>query len=638
MPEKPIVASPLSVAYVTRFSKLGPKAKGIASSHMTASSSSTPQVIRIQAPQSIENKLPLPPLSSGISISPSWPHSMPSGLTTSAAVRPQFVVSSHTCQASAVQHPILYSVITGNRAPEYVGPLSSPAIIINAKAGAKSDQKVNRVKNVSSGDCAIVTPALQNLPTDAGGKQTMDIAVVPEVTRGTSLLSTSVSKINANPEPVNTLLLSSDQSSSLVPQSNFSLSKCKPLVSEAPVSLMSQPDFQSSNIDKGVNVSSAPNSPMSAEKTLCLQASAVDLISADNIPVTILATEETPTSKDDTILHTMSATSSPSIASPATPSADLPRQEDGIRSETEAIVSSTTNGPETADIEIEIDVPPCFNAVSPASMATQRNALDIMASIAPYYQSPNAKSPHTEDPFSTPEKCTTSLIQEFTLPAGNNVGSIPDSAPKGVLVKYSLNVSPFLEKSPQKRQQLLRRGAQKISPKGFTLTTYTSPTKKAAARVTRQAKRRQMTAKREISPKKQIAPRKLLPKPMLVHLYNATVAGIPIEKQTSLLKVGAPVGNKGKEPTESVYFHHDSDDNSDNSDKIEGVDNLEHAQKGFHSVRKLDLSSKPDAKCDSEDSDADDFATYDSQNEDDDVPADSKDLMDELMAASTTIR
>ena len=141
------------------------------------------------------------------------------------------------------------------------------------------------------------------------------------------------------------------------------------------------------------------------------------------------------------------------------------------------------------------------NSSSKSNNATpsSKSAIEIVASFAPYFISPSSLA--GQEP-----RCQCGSERKYR-PVFPKLSTAPSSC----------TVSPFLDKqksksSPRKRQ--LQQKARSILPKGFVISTFTSPTKKAASSLVDRAKGMKSPRGRPkglFSPQKGTGLRKILP-------------------------------------------------------------------------------------------------------------------------------
>ena len=236
-----------------------------------------------------------------------------------------------------------------------------------------------------------------------------------------------------------------------------------------------------------------------------------------------------------------------------------------------------------------------------------RSPLEIIAALSPFYaeavlKSPNAKTYQQRILEKTPVKKTQlKAIKPKASPVGPSLPS----------------VSPFLEKvhkSPKRAQ--LQQKARSILPKGFIVDNKDSPTKIVARGLKRRA---QMFAHR-------VSPCKLLPK---TEAQRVPIS-IPLGPRQPKRKRSA-----GKQKNKTVYPNEsDLSDEASDGDELPSGSRISLKKTGVPAVDQVrdgveDLDSKME---ESDEAVSDDGA---GMSKDD---SHTKDHLDDLMAASTTIR
>ena len=236
-----------------------------------------------------------------------------------------------------------------------------------------------------------------------------------------------------------------------------------------------------------------------------------------------------------------------------------------------------------------------------------RSPLEIIAALSPFYaeavlKSPNAKTYQQRILEKTPVKKTQlKTIKPKASPVGPSLPS----------------VSPFLEKvhkSPKRAQ--LQQKARSILPKGFIVDNKDSPTKIVARGLKRRA---QMFAHR-------VSPCKLLPK---TEAQRVPIS-IPLGPRQPKRKRSA-----GKQKNKAVYPNEsDLSDEASDGDELPSGSRISLKKTGVPAVDQVrdgveDLDSKME---ESDEAVSDDGA---GMSKDD---SHTKDHLDDLMAASTTIR
>ena len=272
------------------------------------------------------------------------------------------------------------------------------------------------------------------------------------------------------------------------------------------------------------------------------------------------------------------------------------------------------------------------NSATPGS----KSAIEIMASFAPYFISPSN--------MTNQERRCQCVSERKYRPV----------FPKLSTASNACTVSPFLDKeksksSPRKKQ--LQQKARSILPKGFVISTFTSPTKKAASSLVDRAKGMKSPrgkSKGLFSPQKGTGLRKILPN-LLVP--SKAVVNITHKIISDTSKNGRNLNKNEKFETEddmesqkdtaSEYDTQESELMSD--DMLETFDNdedFEVVEENENQNVNNNAGEEKSADTESEDTQSEDGneTQDDGDSQEENVDVDDEDHMANLMEASTTLR
>ena len=265
------------------------------------------------------------------------------------------------------------------------------------------------------------------------------------------------------------------------------------------------------------------------------------------------------------------------------------------------------------------DATPNSTHKSNTGTPVSKSAIEIMASFAPYFISPSTLLGSKTSCQCSSERKYRPVIPKLAMPA---------SASK---------VSPFLDKkekgksSPRKRQ--LQQKARSILPKGFVLSTFTSPTKKAATSLVDRAKGMKSPrgrSKRLFSPQKMGSGfRNILPKAVGLSksLDDMSRRNSELDDDVDSQKDTA----SEYDTQESEFMSDDMLESYDNDDDFENAEDNEN----FNS-NTLDKT----ADTESEDTQSEDGneTQDDGDSQEENMDVDDDEHMATLMEASTTLR
>ena len=281
--------------------------------------------------------------------------------------------------------------------------------------------------------------------------------------------------------------------------------------------------------------------------------------------------------------------------------------------------------------------PPRLNERSPNSgnksnnsTPSSKSAIEIMASFAPYFISPsNMTNPEPRC------QCTTDRKYRPVFPKLSTTSS-------------ESTVSPFLDKekskaSPRKRQ--LQQKARSILPKGFVISTFTSPSKKAASTLVDRAKGMKSPRgkpKGLFSPQKGTGFRKILPNPVVpskavVNISQKIISdGDKNEKREIEDDIESQKDTASEYDTQESEFM--SDDMLESYDIDEDFEATEENEENENVNNNAQDEKSADTESDDTQSEDGNETQDDGDSQEENMDVDDEDHMANLMEASTTLR
>ena len=271
------------------------------------------------------------------------------------------------------------------------------------------------------------------------------------------------------------------------------------------------------------------------------------------------------------------------------------------------------------------------NSATPGS----KSAIEIMASFAPYFISPSNMT--NQEP-----RCQCVSERKYR-----------PVFPKLSTASNACTVSPFLDKeksksSPRKKQ--LQQKARSILPKGFVISTFTSPTKKAASSLVDRAKGMKSPrgkSKGLFSPQKgtglrKILPNLLVPSKAVVNITHKIISDTSKNERNlnKNEKFETEDDLESQKDTASEYDTQESELMSD--DMLETFDNDEDFEVVENENQNVNNNAGEEKSADteSEDTQSEDGneTQDDGDSQEENVDIDDEDHMANLMEASTTLR